>query len=248
MKLSNVPVNRTILLVTSSVALAAAMVASAWLLSKFLVKVQRETTITAKGYAERTVMSDMGSFSVTVNDQDSDLKRGYGRITGNIDRVLKLLGEFGFTEAEITVGGIRYNKVFRFVNGSPTNDFLYYDLSQNIRVCSRNVTVISGNYRKLNELMKDGIQIDVSSPEYFISNPEQYKLELTAAASKSAAARAREMAQAGGAELKELLSSRLGVIQINCPASSEMNDYGVYDTSTPEKVIKVVVAQEFSTR
>jgi len=248
MKLSNVPVNRTLLLVTSSAALAVAMVASAWLLSRFLVKVQRETTITAKGYAERTVMSDMGSFSVTINDQDSELKRGYGRITANAERVLKMLKDFGFTDAEITAGGIGYDKVFRFVNGSPTNDFLYYDLSQNIRVCSGNVGAISGNYRKLNELMRDGIQINVSAPEYFISNPEQYKLELTAAASKSAAARAGEMAKAGGAELKELISSRLGVIQINCPASSEMNDYGVYDTSTPEKVIKVVVSQEFSTR
>jgi len=248
MKLSNVPVNRTLLLISGSVALAVAMVLSAWLLSKFLVKVQRETIITAKGYAEQTVMSDLGSFSVAVNDQDTDLRRGYDRISASVDRVLKMLKQFGFTDEEITVGGVNYDRVFRYVNGNLTNEFLHYDLSQRIRVCSRRVDVISGNYRKLNELMKDGIQVNVSSPEYFISNPEQYKLALTATARKSAAARAETMAQAGGAKIKEMLSSRLGVIQINCPASSDMNDYGAYDTSTPEKVIKVVVSQEFSLR
>ncbi|MDD4816960.1 MAG: SIMPL domain-containing protein [Victivallaceae bacterium] len=242
------PRGKFMMVAAGSIFLALAMVASAWLLSRFMVKIQRETTISAKGYAEKLVTADLGSFSAALTVQSTDLAAGYKTISTQCAEVTKMLAEFGFKPEEINVDGVVFNRVFRYVNGEETGELLYFNLSQTIRICTKDVKRISDNYRKLNTLLANGIQINVAVPEYFISNPEAYKLALTAEASKSAAARAEIMAKEGGAELKELLSARLGVIQINRPASSEMSDYGVYDTSSPEKVIKIVVALEFSTR
>ncbi len=242
------PRGKFMIAAAGSVFLAVAMVASAWLLSRFMVKIQRETTISAKGYAEKTVTADLGSFSAGLTVQAHDLADGYKTISAQCATVTKMLNDFGFKPDDVTVGGVEFNRVYRYVNGQETNEFLYFNLSQNIRICTGDVKRISDNYSKLNTLLADGVQVNVTEPEYFISNPEAYKLALTAEASKSATARAEIMAAAGGAELKELLSARLGVIQINRPASSEMSDYGVYDTTSPEKVIKIVVALEFSTR
>jgi len=154
----------------------------------------------------------------------------------------------GLEAGEIEVGGVSFYPVNRWVNGRETNEFMYYSLSQNVRVCSKKVELITLGFGSLNAMLASGTQISVRDPEYFISDPEQYKLELTEAAAASARRRAEVMAANGGAKLGRLLSARLGVIQINRPASSAMSDYGVYDTSSLEKVIKIVVALEFSVK
>ena len=99
---------------------------------------------------------------------------------------------------------------------------------------------------KLYELTKDGIAISVTPVEYFISNPEQYKLELVDQASAAAAERARTAARQSGSRLGPLMTARQGVIQITSPASNETSDYGVYNTSSINKVMRLVMTLEFA--
>jgi len=42
------------------------------------------------------------------------------------------------------------------------------------------------------------------------------------------------------------VSATQGVFQITAPNSTEVSDYGSYDTSTIEKTVKAVVSCEFS--
>ena len=105
---------------------------------------------------------------------------------------------------------------------------------------------VSRNLLKIHELAAQGMNVSVGTPQYFINNPEQYKLELVNAASASAAQRARTAAQHSGSALGALMEARQGVIQITAPASTETSDYGVYDTKSVQKVIRLVMTMKFA--
>ena len=98
---------------------------------------------------------------------------------------------------------------------------------------------------QLYSLTAAGININISSVEYFISNPEQYKLELIDSATQAAYQRAKVMAEKCGSKLGNLTNARQGVIQITRPASNDTSDYGTYDTRTINKVMRVVVTLDF---
>ena len=99
---------------------------------------------------------------------------------------------------------------------------------------------------KIYELTARKQDVSVTDPQYYISNPEQYKLALVNEASASAAERARTAARQSGSELGPLMTARQGVIQITRPASNDTSDYGMYDTSSVQKVIRLVMTMEFA--
>jgi hypothetical protein len=92
----------------------------------------------------------------------------------------------------------------------------------------------------------NNIDISVSNPEFYINDLEQYKLELVNLASASAAERAKVAASQSGSNLGPLMTARQGVIQIPEPACNDTSDYGVYNTSSVTKVIRLVMTMTFS--
>ena len=115
-----------------------------------------------------------------------------------------------------------------------------------MRIRTSDVALVSANVLKIHELALQKLNVSVESPKYFINNPEQYKLELVNSASASAAQRARTAASHSGSSLGPLMEARQGVIQITAPASSETSDYGVYDTKSVQKVIRLVMTMKFA--
>ena len=65
------------------------------------------------------------------------------------------------------------------------------------------------------------------------------------AATADAMARAKEIVGATKARLGKLSSARSGVFQITEPYSSEVSDYGYYNTNTRAKSISVTVTTDF---
>jgi hypothetical protein len=58
--------------------------------------------------------------------------------------------------------------------------------------------------------------------------------------------RAEELAKNSGSEVGTLKYASQGVFQITPVHSTDVSDYGIYDTSTIEKSIKAVVTIEYS--
>ncbi len=69
---------------------------------------------------------------------------------------------------------------------------------------------------------------------------------LLAEATKDAQNRARVIVEATGADLGKLRGVDVGVFQVTTPNSTEVEDYGVYDTSTLEKDVTAVVNATFA--
>ncbi|MDD3118439.1 MAG: SIMPL domain-containing protein [Victivallales bacterium] len=218
------------------------MIGSAFALSHLLIRLEKESKLQVKGYAESNIISDRGRFDVVLTVSDKVLKTAYSTLNQQTDMVLAKIKTAGFKPEEITVGGMRTLKVVKKnANGKDTNELDFYQLSQPITIASDNVKLISSKYKTFNDLLLLGLEITVNSPEYFISNLDKCKMDLLAQATQNGYDRARLIAQSSGGRIGGLKSARQGVFQITAPDSGDISDYGVYDLSSITKNAKIVV-------
>ena len=237
------------------IALIAGIVVSAFMLSRFMLKIQHSTEkkISVKGVAEKTVTSDIATFTCSVKEKGQDKVAGYKALEATKKRFLAYLDALGFTSAmredeEISCEAQFRTVTKRDVKGNQTSEsiFSHYELTYSLRVRTSNVKIVADKVLKLHGLAAQGVDVSVGTPRYFINNPEQYKLELVNAASASAAQRARTAARQSGSELGPLMEARQGVIQITAPASTDTSDDGIYNTNSVQKVIRLVMTMKFS--
>ena len=78
-----------------------------------------------------------------------------------------------------------------------------------------------------------------------MSDIDQVKFQLMRESTKNGRKRAEILAESSGERLGKLVSAKQGVIQITKRNSSQTSSYGIYDTETIEKVVKLVVTLEF---
>ncbi|MDD3154692.1 MAG: SIMPL domain-containing protein [Victivallaceae bacterium] len=226
--------------------LAIAMLGSAYTLSRFMLKIQREHTVYAKGYAEKTVRADLGAFDVESRINDPALANGAKRLEEQNLVITQIMARSGFAVSEIEASLPVYQRVTKKINGKDTNDLDHYELCTTITVRSRKINRLAIAAGEIAKLIVQGRTVSVLPIRYFIADPEKYKLELARSATQSAMTRAQAMASECGGRVANILSARQGIIQITAPASSETSDYGVYDTGSMDKVIKMVVSLELS--
>lgn len=236
------------------IVVVAGMVISAFFLSRFMLKIQKTTekSITVKGVAEKEILSDVAAFYCSVSVKNKERSAGYADLNKKSEILHKKLRSLGFTDDMTEDKNISCETVNRTITVKENNKdvmktvFDHYCLTYSFRVRTKEVRLVEKNVLKIYELAAQQINIDVGTPQYYISNPEQYKLELVDRASASAAERARTAAGQSGSELGPLLKARQGVIQITSPASNETSDYGVYNTTSITKVMRMVMTLEFS--
>lgn len=258
---------------TAAVIIAGGIMGSSALLSRLSLNLRQssvhetEKTVTVKGVAEKEVVSDLGSFNISIscrtasvagdNTVGTSLADGYNELEKITVNVLSKLKEYGIADHDISVNNVRYSAVDRVIttkneaNKALTKSesvFDHYYFCRSIRVVTKDVYAMQNAALKLNGLIAENIDISIDNIQFFLSNPEQFKLELVDAATQSAYQRANIMAIKSGAELGALLTARQGVIQITRPASNETSDYGMYDTSSIKKTMRLVVTLEFSLR
>ena len=237
------------------IAITAGIVLSSFMLSRFMLKIQHTTekNITVKGVAEKIVTSDVAAFRCTITVRGNTREAGYSELARAQKVLCSKLDSLGFTAAMREDETISCDPQFRTITTKDTsgrevskNLFDHYKLSYSVRVRTDKVQIVAANVLKIHDLSYLKWDVSVEKPQYFINNPEQYKLELVNAASASAAQRARTAAGNSGSELGALLEARQGVIQITAPASNDTSDYGVYDTKSVQKVIRLVMTMKFS--
>lgn len=100
--------------------------------------------------------------------------------------------------------------------------------------------------RESSELIKEGVEFNSSSPQYFYTKVNDLKIEMLGEATKDAKLRAEQLAINSGGKVGALRSAAQGVFQITTAYSTEVSDHGIYDTSTIEKSIKAVVTVQYS--
>lgn len=209
-------------------------------------------TITVKGYAEKMITSDLGtwygSFYTRASDTRADnLSTAYDKLEADGAKVLAWLRQAGVKENELETGCIITKVLYKKTDkGQDTNTVEGYRLSRRVKVSSTDVALISRLARESTGLIKEGIRFDSSSPDYIYTKTDDLKIKMLALATADARRRAETLAQQSGAKVGKLRSARQGVLQITAAHSTAVADYGCYDTSTIDKIIKAVVTVDYS--
>jgi hypothetical protein len=131
-------------------------------------------------------------------------------------------------------------------DGNDTSEITGYSLSQQIEVRSSDVAKISQIAREATELINQGILIESAAPKYYYTQIGNLKIEMLGEAAKDAKERAERIASSTGNSIGSVRSAKMGVLQITAADSTDVSDYGVYDTSTIEKDMTAVVNVSFA--
>jgi hypothetical protein len=230
-----------------AVILAGGMILSASLVSKFFVKIRHEQSIRVKGYAETDLVSDVGRFFCTFSVRGASLAESYAKLQDNRTAVTAYLKKMGFQDDEIVFQTIQTSKVAkRDSQGRETNETEFYDVYQRVMVSSGRVSLIQDCSIGITELIKDGIDISATSPEFTISDLKDTKVALLAKATEDGYRRAISLAENSKGRVGALISAQQGVFQITERNSTDTSDYGEYDTSAIEKTAKAIVTLEYA--
>jgi len=236
--------SNTLKICLASAILALGLVGSSYMLSRFYLRLEREKVITVKGSAQKRLISDKASLAARITVQSQSLEKAHKLLQTHVNELAALLQSE--RAVVVTVGGIELEKVYkRDAEGNPTNELDYFVLSQQFRLSSGDVKTIEALSHEIGGLLARGIQIVVYGPDYYITDLTDIKMELLAAATNDGCKRAQLMASNSGGKVGKLVEANQGIFQITVPDSTDVTDYGAYDTSTIEKDIKAVVTLKY---
>jgi hypothetical protein len=121
-----------------------------------------------------------------------------------------------------------------------------YTLRQTIDINSADVNAISEIAKNIQPLIDKGVIFSTSSLEFTYSKLPEERVSMLADAVKDAQARAMSLAQSSGKVVGQLKSASSGVVQVMSANSTDVSDYGSYDTSKIEKNIMMTVKASFT--
>jgi hypothetical protein len=202
--------------------------------------------VSVTGSAKMEVTSDQAKWTtqVTRTVYESDLKSGYSQIASDAQKARAYLLAQGITEDELTVTPVSMFEVYQQDSAAPKR----YTLSQTFTVQSTDVEKLTRASNNLSPIINQGVIFSSLSLEYYYSKLPEARIQLLSQAIDDAKARAAELAKNSGSKVGSLKSATSGVVQVQSRNSTDVSDYGSYDTSQIEKQITVTVKATFSLR
>jgi len=179
--------------------------------------------------------------------RSQNLVTAYNKLKQDLQKVLSYLEQKGIDRNDIEVSSVSTIIQYQLTaEGVATNIIDGYVLDQNISITSPNVPEISEIANESTSLIEEGIEFASYNPQYYYTKLDDLKIQLLGEATKNARMRAEELAKNSGSEVGTLKYASQGVFQITPVNSTDVSDYGIYDTSTVDKSIKAVVTIEYS--
>jgi hypothetical protein len=228
--------------------LAAGIVLASLTFGWFFANSRRgDESITVTGSAKRRITSDLVVWNAGVSVQAPQLADAYKQLAGSVPRIKQYLLGKGVPEGQMTVSAISTETLKKKDNdGNDTSEITGYMLSQSIEVRSADVQRIAQIAREATELIDQGILIESKAPQYYYTQIGNLKIEMLGEAAKDAKERAAKIASSTGNSIGAVRSAKMGVMQITAADSTDVADYGVYDTTTIDKDMTAVVNVSFA--
>lgn len=225
------------------------VVFSTFLLSNALISFQKMNTqtLTVTGSASQDIKSDIAVWTLYYDVRSKDLKTGYSKINSDKNIIKNYLALNGLNAEDYVFTPVSSYPVYkRMTNGYDSNEIDGYRLSQNVKVTSSDVDKVSKLSENLQVLIDKNIETTSNRVEYFVSNLDKIKIQMLAEATKDAKQRAESMVKSTGGKIGVLNSAKMGVFQIVGKNSTDVSDYGIYNTTSKDKKINAVVNASFT--
>jgi len=205
----------------------------------------QDNTIRVVGAATKRYDSDIVKWRISVGRQTGlgDASAGYSDTRKAFEGLMAELKGAGISDKDVSVQPINRNPTYDN-SGNHTG----YNFNQSVYVISSDLATIEKLALNPDEMFQKGVALQSSSLEYYFSKLPDIKKELLAEATRDAKQRAVEIAKNSGSGIGSMRSARAGIFQITEPYSTEVSDYGIYNTSTRQKDVTVTVTTEFGVR
>jgi uncharacterized protein len=199
-------------------------------------------TVRVVGYATNAYEADIikWSFNLSALTSLTELEKGYKEIHYKLNTFLE-----NWDKLEIETSDFNINPVSVYKNYGEYGKVSGYTLEQRIFLVSDSLDRVEEIAIDPAYFVEKGITFEYSKIEYFSSHLPDIKQQLLAAATIDARERAQEIVEAADSKIKKMRSARAGVFQITEPYSTDVSGYGIHQTSTRNKNIKVTVTAEF---
>jgi len=230
-------------LVAAAVVVSTAIAASAW----YRVKAPRDT-IRVTGSATQRIVSDLIEWDSTIRRSARKRADAYRALELDVHKAVAYLEDKGIASEAIRVSSVSVNPYYETEYeqvGTETvshNRLSGYNATQTITVTSPEVELVERVSREVTALLDQDIPIESYAPRYHYTKLDDLKIEMLAAAADDARVRADEiLASAGDSERGDLVSTHMGVININPANSTETSWEGINDKTSLEKDIMTIV-------
>lgn len=229
-------------LVSLSVAIVAGSLIGARAVGQFT---RANDLVQVTGSARRAITSDYIIWQFRVESQNPSLQAAYKQVTAYTEKIRMYLQSQGIPENEIVFSALENVALQENINGRDTGQILAYRLTQRVKISSKEVDKIAALVNRSNDLINEGIPIISDPPQYLYTDLAKLRVEMVAEAVRDAQNRAQSIAQATNSRVGQVRSVNTGVFQITSRFSTDVSDYGIYDTSSKEKDITAVVSVSF---
>lgn len=207
-----------------------------------------DNTLSVTGSAKQEVKADSAKWVVSVSHSayEGNLSSAYKEVERDTTAAIAYFKTMGIAPENISANTVSAEQDWSYqkASGEPTR----YNVHQEITIQSTNVDKIATLSQSASALLDRGIQATPRQPEYYITNLPELRVALLSDAVKDARARANSIVTSGGGSVGKLKSASSGVVQVLAPNSTNVDDYGSYDTSTIQKVVSVTARAVFLVR
>jgi hypothetical protein len=234
-------------LVPAAALLALGLIGASWVAGAHVMGfANSRATITVTGSARRQIRADQAVWRGSYSAQSPRIEDAYAELEASGRRVRAYLVSRGFADSALVFAQVQTQTLYeRAPNGMELGRIEGYRLQQTVELRANDVDRIAALARESTELIRQGVRFESYPPEYLVTGLADLKVEMLAAATKDAKARAEEMAKNAGSKIGRLRSARMGVFQVTPAFSTMVTDYGVNDTSSLMKDITSVVSVSF---
>lgn len=230
------------------ISLAAAVVIAAIVLGGGIRDIKRaDDTVTATGSARRAIRSDYAIWRGSISTQHTSLQDAYGELKAYTERLRAFLEANRVADDAVTFRAVMNNEIQEWLpQGGSTGRILAYRLTQEFEIRSPQVDSIEALSRRAADLIAVGVPLAAAPPQFLFTGLGDLRVELLADATRDAKTRAEKIAEGAGAKVGPIRNARVGVFQITPPHSTDVSDYGYYDTSSIDKDVTAVVTLSFA--
>ena len=213
--------------------------------------------ISVTGSTEKIVKSDTAKVVLSISRKSTansaDIVTQNRSLNEDTKTVKEYLLKSGIKEEEIDVSQVKTVDICVINQKSGYSDCQIgvtgHDMSVEITVNTKNVklaTSISG--AAVSDLSIKVNSVNLNRIEYYYDNLKNDRVDMLAEATKNATERANAIAIAGNSKLGSIVEASSGVFQVTTVNSSDVSDYGSYDTSSIDKKVTAVVRVSFEVK
>jgi uncharacterized protein len=233
-------------IVASIIISAIVLVIGLALNSTFQKYVYRNRELSVTGSAKQVIISDLAKINLYVEAFAPTDAAAYTNNEAQMKQLLAELKRVGVADSSLSPTQKDIFPVFQTNSeGVQTQVLLGYTARRGVSISSRDVKQVQNVAATIQDLVRQGLRVSVSSPEYYYTQLGKVKVDIQSAAAADARERAKRIAEASGASLGSITSARMGVIQITPRNSVQVEDYGTNDVTTIEKEVTAVVSASF---